>query len=230
MLDELGDIVQGKPRFEIAEIRRRHLEGPLLSGGAPAFQPPGQRLVEDLAEGPAGAVRFGLEFGCHIVIRGQHRSHASMLKLRHHDAKQMTRHTGSRFGHLPFARAESVLYPDVGSGQSREGGTMTVLAIFKYEVKPGRFDDFMVKLQAAADPRFNSPVMPQSVRLFRSTVPGPDTGPVILVIEYPDMAAYGARTAFENANPEWKALFAVRPDSPETLLSVELLTNFGPTL
>ena len=79
---------------------------------------------------------------------------------------------------------------------------MTVLAIFKYEVKPGRFEDFMAKLQAAADPRFNSPVMPQSVRLFRSTAPGPDTGPVILIIEYPDMAAYGARTAFENANPE----------------------------
>jgi hypothetical protein len=74
---------------------------------------------------------------------------------------------------------------------------MTVLAIFKYEVKPGRFDDFMAKLQAAADPRFNSPVMSQSVRLFRRTVPGPETGPVILVIEYPDMAAYGARTAFE---------------------------------
>lgn len=74
---------------------------------------------------------------------------------------------------------------------------MAVLAIFKYDVKPGRLGDFMTKLQAAADPRFDSPVMPQSVRLFRSTVPGPDTGPVILMIEYADMAAYGARTAFE---------------------------------
>ena len=107
---------------------------------------------------------------------------------------------------------------------------MAVPAIFKYEVRPGRVDDFMAKLQAAGDPRFNSPVMPQSVRLFRSTVPGPDTGPVILVIEYPDMAAYGARTACENTNPEWKALFAAQPDSPEMLLSVELLTSFVPTL
>jgi NIPSNAP len=106
---------------------------------------------------------------------------------------------------------------------------LTVLAIFKYAVKPGRFDDFMAKLQAAADPRFNSAVMPQSVRLFRSTVPGPDTGAVILMIEYPDMAAYGARTAFENANPEWKELFAAQADSPEMLLSVELLTSFGPS-
>jgi hypothetical protein len=105
---------------------------------------------------------------------------------------------------------------------------MTVLAIFKYDVKPGRMGDFMAKLEAAAAPRFNSPVMPKSIRLFRSTVPGPDTGPLILMIEYPDMAAYGARTAFENANAEWKALFAAQPDSPETLISVELLTSVDP--
>jgi hypothetical protein len=43
--------------------------------------------------------------------------------------------------------------------------------------------------------------MPQSVRLFRNTVPGPDTGPLILVIEYADMAAYGSRTAFEKRQP-----------------------------
>ena len=102
---------------------------------------------------------------------------------------------------------------------------MAVLAIFTYDVKPGRLADFLAKLQAAADPKFNSPVMPRSVRLFRSTVPGPDTGPVILMIEYPDMAAYGARTAFENANEDWKKLFAAQPDSPETLRSVELLTE-----
>jgi hypothetical protein len=39
------------------------------------------------------------------------------------------------------------------------------------------------------------------------------------------MAAYGARTAFESVNPDWKALFEARPDSPETLISVELLTE-----
>ncbi len=49
----------------------------------------------------------------------------------------------------------------------------TVLAIFKHDVKPGRMAGFMAKLQAAADSKFNSPVMPQEVRLFRSTVPGP---------------------------------------------------------
>ncbi|HEY8742660.1 MAG TPA: hypothetical protein VIU62_06155 [Chloroflexota bacterium] len=33
------------------------------------------------------------------------------------------------------------------------------------------------------------------------------------------------RTAFENANEDWKKLFAAQPDSPETLRSVELLTE-----
>lgn len=104
---------------------------------------------------------------------------------------------------------------------------MSVIAIFKYQVQPGRMADFMTKLREAAHPRFTSRVMPKSFRLFRSTVPGPDTGPVTMMIEYEDMAAYGARTAYENANPEWRALFEAKPDSPETLLSVELLTEMA---
>ena len=103
---------------------------------------------------------------------------------------------------------------------------MAVFAIFTYDVKPGRMNDFLAKLGEAASLKFNSSVMPKSVRLFRNTVPGPDTGPVI--IEYEDMAAYGARTTFENNNREWKALFASKPDSPETLVSVQLLTEFAP--
>jgi hypothetical protein len=104
---------------------------------------------------------------------------------------------------------------------------MAVIAIFKYEVKPGRLPDFLAKLAEAADAKFKSAVIPKSVRMFRSTVPGPDSG-VILLIEYEDMAAYGARTAFENANAEWRRLFEPSRDSPETLVSVELLTELPP--
>jgi hypothetical protein len=49
---------------------------------------------------------------------------------------------------------------------------MAVIAIFKYRIKPERLPDFMKKLAEAADPKFASPTMPKSVRLFRSTVPG----------------------------------------------------------
>src|ERR1700730_18501485 len=102
---------------------------------------------------------------------------------------------------------------------------MAVIAVFTYEVKPGRMDDFMTKLKKAAHPRFESEVMPKSFRLFRSTVPGPDTGLVIMMIEYEDMATCDERTAFENSNTEWKKLLATQPESPETLRSVELLTE-----
>jgi hypothetical protein len=101
---------------------------------------------------------------------------------------------------------------------------MSVIAIFKYDVKPGRLPDFLKKLAQAAEPKFNSPVIAESIRMFRSTVPGPDHG-VILMIEYADMAAYGTRTAFENANAEWRQLFEPTRDSPEALVSVELLTE-----
>jgi hypothetical protein len=103
-----------------------------------------------------------------------------------------------------------------------------VVAVFKYEILPGRMDDFMAKLAEGGDVKFNSPVMPKSFRLFRSTVPGPDTDHVLLFIEYEDMAAYGARTAWENGNPEWHRLFEAKPDSPERLISVELLTEMAP--
>ena len=91
---------------------------------------------------------------------------------------------------------------------------MAVIAIFKYQIKPGRLPDFMRKLAEAADPKFDSPTMPKSVRLFRSTVPGPDTE-LILMLEYEDMAAYGARTAFETANAEWQRLFEPARNAPE---------------
>src|ERR1700730_11689346 len=106
---------------------------------------------------------------------------------------------------------------------------MSVIAVFKYEIKPGRLADFMKKLAQAAGPKFASPVMAESIRMFRSTVPGPDHG-VILMIEYADMAAYGARTAFENANVEWRRVFEPTRDSPETLISVELLAEIPPGL
>ena len=79
--------------------------------------------------------------------------------------------------------------------------TMAVVAIFTYEIASGRLGDFLAKLQRAGSAEFTSPVMPSGFRMFRSTVPGPDTGPLLVFIEYPDMAAYGARTAWEQANP-----------------------------
>ncbi|MCC7347598.1 MAG: hypothetical protein IT538_09400 [Variibacter sp.] len=101
---------------------------------------------------------------------------------------------------------------------------MAVLAVYRYAVKPGRMADFVAKLGEAASPKFQSRIMPNAVRLLRSTVPGPDSG-LVVMIEYNDMAAYGMRMAYEHSNTFWRALWEPTPDSPETLLSVELLTE-----
>jgi hypothetical protein len=103
---------------------------------------------------------------------------------------------------------------------------MAVIAKFTYEIKPGRMQEFITKLVKARSPGFTSPVMPKSVRLFQSTVPGPETRYAILLIEYEDMAAYGARTAFEQSNQKWRELFAATPNSPEQLVRVELWTEY----
>jgi len=100
---------------------------------------------------------------------------------------------------------------------------VAVFAIYRYAVKPGRMADFMAKLGQANSPKFNSRVMPVSVRTLRNKVPGPETGHLTLMIEYDDMAAYGLRMAYEHSNREWQKLFEPTPDSAETLLSVEIL-------
>jgi hypothetical protein len=84
-LDELGDIVQRKPRLQIAQIAGGYLEGPPLGGDALARQPLAQRFVDDLAKGSAGAPLFRLELGCDIFVQGERRSHILMLNLGHHD-------------------------------------------------------------------------------------------------------------------------------------------------
>ena len=104
---------------------------------------------------------------------------------------------------------------------------MSVLVRFIYEVKPGRFNDFMTKLQEAASPKFTSETMPMAVKLYRNSVPGPDTSQVVLHIEYKDMAAYGARTDFETNNGAWRELFSAKSDSPEQLISVEIFTELA---
>jgi hypothetical protein len=87
LLDELRDIIEGETRFEITEIAGGYLEGVPPGGGAAAIQPPAQCIVNDFAKGPAGASRFRLELGRHVIIEGQRSPHALMLLTGHHDVK-----------------------------------------------------------------------------------------------------------------------------------------------
>ena len=79
LLDQLGDIVEGQPGLEPAEIARAYPERLTRRRHPPTGQPATQRFIDDLAEGPAGAARFRPELGCHILIQGKRRSHVLML-------------------------------------------------------------------------------------------------------------------------------------------------------
>jgi hypothetical protein len=89
-------------------------------------------------------------------------------------------------------------------------------------------DDFRAKLKAAAEPRFNSAEMPEAIRFWRSVVPGSGNDTLVMDIQYPNLAAYGARTDFEHADAAWAALWSPQANAPEQLLGVELLEQVDP--
>ena len=70
LLDQLADIVEGKPRLEIAEVTHLYPERLTLRSDPPARQPPTQRLIDNFAEWSAGATRFRLELRRHVIVEG----------------------------------------------------------------------------------------------------------------------------------------------------------------
>ena len=88
LLDQLGDIVEGQPGLELAEIARAYPERLTRRRRPSTGQPATQRFIDDLTEGPAGPVRLRLELGRYIIVQGQGRPHALMLGPRHHDVKK----------------------------------------------------------------------------------------------------------------------------------------------
>jgi hypothetical protein len=86
MLDKLRDIVQGSPGLRLPRSRAVTLKARRRAVARRLSSPPAQRLVDDLAERPASALRFRLELGRH-VIEGQRRPHERKLQSRHHDVE-----------------------------------------------------------------------------------------------------------------------------------------------
>ncbi|MCR6661874.1 MAG: hypothetical protein NVV60_01675 [Luteimonas sp.] len=105
---------------------------------------------------------------------------------------------------------------------------MAVTARFTYRIRHGGMAAFVEKLKAAADPQFDSPVMPEGIRFQKMALPGPDSDIVIMDIDYPDLAAFGARTDYEQTHPAWTSLWQPRDDAPEELVGMQLLRPFHP--
>src|SRR5947209_740675 len=76
LLNELGDIVERQPGLEIAQIAGAYLERLTRRCHPSTGQPATQRFIDNIAEGAPGTPRLGLEFGRHIIVERQGRSHA----------------------------------------------------------------------------------------------------------------------------------------------------------
>lgn len=105
---------------------------------------------------------------------------------------------------------------------------MSVTARFTYRIQPGGMEAFVAKLKAAGDAKFNSAVMPVAIRFYRSALPGPDADIVILDIDYDSLAAFGARTDFEQSHPDWASIWGPQADAPEELLDLQVIKSFHP--
>ncbi len=78
-LEQGCGLVQAKTWPEIAKIARHNFESLSRIDGMLMGQPAPQRIVDDIPEGPPRTARFSLEFGSHVAVQRQCRSHALML-------------------------------------------------------------------------------------------------------------------------------------------------------
>jgi hypothetical protein len=91
LLEEKGDIVEGKAGLEVPEVPDGRLER--HGGGRRTRQQAAAKsVVHDVAKRAIGAARFRLELGIDVIIQGKSCSwHIMMLSTKHHDVKMADR-------------------------------------------------------------------------------------------------------------------------------------------
>jgi uncharacterized protein YbaA (DUF1428 family) len=85
-----------------------------------------------------------------------------------------------------------------------------VLQAYLVDVKPGKLDQYRgeVKKLAGVMKRVGSPAV---VRMWRRTAAGPETGGVLVGVEYPNAAAWAASQPKLEADAEWKRIMSGLP-------------------
>lgn len=68
LLDQLRDVVQGKPGLQLPEITCRYRERLPRACDASLREPAPERLVDHVPEWTTGAARFRLQLGRYIVV------------------------------------------------------------------------------------------------------------------------------------------------------------------
>jgi hypothetical protein len=104
---------------------------------------------------------------------------------------------------------------------------MAVFELLTFEVKPGRFEDFVADVRELRTILERVDVGLIGMRAARYMVAGPASGRVALVFENTDLTAWGQSLDNEIADPADQALSArwQGPDAPAILVDRKLLTE-----
>lgn len=108
---------------------------------------------------------------------------------------------------------------------------MGAISVVTYQVKPGRMDDFLSNGREAKSVIEGLAVNLQSIRAFRSSISGPNTGNVAVVFEYGDVSDWGNTIVREADDPTFNELVkkGMGPDSPATIIARGLHTEIAPS-
>lgn len=113
-----------------------------------------------------------------------------------------------------------------GPGPEGDVATGSVLQTVVVQVKPGRLDDYVAKiekLRGISERLGTTPTM----RVWQATVAGDATGSVVVGIVYPDLATYAADSTKIQSDSEWQKLVGGLDDM-RTIVSTGLSRNVGP--
>lgn len=90
-----------------------------------------------------------------------------------------------------------------------------VIQVIAVSVKPGKLEKYRKKVKklVGIQERLGTT---GTLRMWQATVGGPDTGTVLVAIEYPSSAAWAADSAKVQADPEWRKIIS-RLDRIRTL-------------
>lgn len=102
---------------------------------------------------------------------------------------------------------------------------MPIRSVSIFQPRPGRRQEFL-KNAAAAKKMLEG--LGASFRIGETTVGGPNTGSIIVALEFKDMAAFATFTKKAQGDAKWQA-FQVKvnggPDPATTLVSRSLITD-----
>lgn len=113
-----------------------------------------------------------------------------------------------------------------GGSTPAQADSHTVLRVVAVQVEPGKLDSYLAEV-AKLNGVMKRLSLPGSVRVWKATYAGPETGAVVVAIEYPGLPAFADGMAKLAAGAEWSKTIAGLDDI-RTIVSDSLYQEISP--